>query len=149
MRAEPQTQFMREVRKHVDASGHRTPLAVMVGHPWHYRGEMNKIDGNLRGLLLDVGAWAREGLIDSAVAAGYYRDGGTPDDAWRALRKETDGKVDLWCYAWVPQTVADFDRDFELARQLGAKQILFWEADYIDDRPDAQRLKAAMLRRAL
>jgi len=28
---------------------------------------MDKIDGNLRGLLLDVNAWAREGLMDSAV----------------------------------------------------------------------------------
>jgi hypothetical protein len=149
VRAEPQTLFMREVRKRVDGRRLKAPIAVMVGHPWHYRGEMDKIDGNLRGLLLDVGTWAREGLMDSAVAAGYYRDGGAPTDAWRSLRKETDGRVDLWCYAWVPQTVADFDRDFALARQLGAKQILFWEADYIDDRADAPRLKAAMSRRAL
>jgi hypothetical protein len=56
--------------------------------------------------------------------------------------------VDVWSYGWVPQTVADFQRDFALAQQLGAKQILFWEADYIDDRPQAAELKAAMFRQA-
>jgi hypothetical protein len=116
----------------------------MVAHPWHYRGLQDKIDGNLRGLLLDVATWAREGLIDAAVPAGYYRDGGTPEKAWRALRDETAGKIDVWTYAWVPQTVADVDRDTTLARSLGAHQVLFWEADYIDDRLNAAALKAAM-----
>ena len=41
----------------------------MVANPWQYRGNMDKIDGNLHGLLLDVNTWAREGLMDSAVAA--------------------------------------------------------------------------------
>ena len=144
MRAEPQTEFMREVRKLVNARKRKLPLAVMVGHPWHYRGELNKIDGNLRGLLLDVSAWAREGLMDSAVAAGYYRDGGTPELAYRALQKETGGAVDVWSYAWVPQNVAEFQGDFGLAQKLGAKEILFWEADYIDDRAQAAELKKAM-----
>ncbi|HZL36304.1 MAG TPA: family 10 glycosylhydrolase [Tepidisphaeraceae bacterium] len=135
IRAAPQTTFMREVRKLVDARKPRVPIAVLVGHPWHYRGMLNKIDGNLRGLLLDVGAWAREALMDAAVAAGYYRDGGTPKLAWNALRKETAGKVDVWTYAWVPQNVAEFEASYKLARELGAGQILFWEADYIDDRP--------------
>jgi hypothetical protein len=94
--------------------------------------------------LLDVNTWAREGLIDAAVAAGYYRDGGTAERAYRALKRETEGKVDVWSYAWVPQTVADFQRDFALTEQLDAKQILFWEADYIDDRPQAAEIKAAM-----
>ena len=144
LRAEPQTEFMRAARKLARSQKRPVPVAVMVGHPWHYRGLMDKIDGNLRGLLLDVTTWAREGLMDAAVAAGYYRDGGTPEMAYRALKKETEGKVDVWSYAWVPQTVADFQRDFALAQQLGAKQILFWEADYIDDRPQAAELKAAM-----
>jgi hypothetical protein len=144
LRAEPQTEFMRAVRQLARSQRRPLPVAVMVGHPWHYRGLMDKIDGNLRGLLLDVTTWAREGLMDAAVAAGYYRDGGTPELAYRALKKETDGKVDVWSYAWVPQTVADFQRDFALARQLDAQQMLFWEADYIDDRPQAAQLKAAM-----
>jgi hypothetical protein len=144
LRAEPQTEFMRAARKLVRSQKRPMPLAIMVAHPWHYRGLMDKIDGNLRGLLLDVNTWAREGLMDAAVAAGYYRDGGTPELAYRALKKETEGRVDVWSYAWVPQNIADFQRDFALARQLGAQQILFWEADYIDDRPQAAELKAAM-----
>ena len=123
-------------------------MAVMVGHPWHFRGTIDRIAGNLKGLLLDVGAWAREGLVDCVVAAGYYRDGGTPEKAYRALKEETGGKVDVWSYAWVPQTVAEFDRDFNLARSLGARQLLFWEADYIDDRKNAAELKAAMWARS-
>jgi hypothetical protein len=149
LRAEPQTEFMRAVRKLTRSQKKPPPISIMVGHPWHYRGLQNKIDGNLRGLLLDVRTWAREGLIDSAVAAGYYRDGGTADKACHALKEETEDKVDVWMYAWVPQTAADFDRDFTLASNLGVKQILFWEADYIDDRANASELKAAMARRAL
>jgi hypothetical protein len=148
LRAQPQTEFMRAARKLARSQKRPIPVAVMVGHPWHYRGLMDKIDGNLRGLLLDVNTWAREGLMDAAVAAGYYRDGGTAEMAYRALKKETEGKVDIWSYAWVPQNVADFQRDFGLAQQLEAKQMLFWEADYIDDRPQAAELKAAMFQHA-
>ena len=142
IRCEPQTKFMREMRKMT-----KLPIAVMVGHPWHYRGMGDKIDGNPRGLLLDVSTWAKEGLMDAAVAAGYYRDGGTATMAYRALRDETggaSGKVDVWYYGWVPQTVADFQRDTAAAREVGASQILYWEADYIDDRSNAPELKAAM-----
>jgi hypothetical protein len=148
LRAEPQTEFMRTARNIARSQSHPVPIAVLVGHPWHYRGAINRIDGNLRGLLLDTAAWAHEGLMAAAVAAGYYRDGGTPEMAYRALKKETEGKVDVWSYAWVPQTSADFERDFALAENLGAKQILFWEADYIDDRPQAAELKALMARHA-
>ncbi|EEF61461.1 family 10 glycosylhydrolase [Pedosphaera parvula] len=148
LRAEPQTEFMRAVRKLKYSNNRRLPIAVMVGHPWHYRGEMNKIDGNLRGLLLDVATWAREGLMNFVVAAGYYRDGGTAEMAYKALQKETDGKVKVWSYGWVPQSVADFERDFGNAKSLGAKQILFWEADYIDDRAQRAELEKAMSLRA-
>jgi uncharacterized lipoprotein YddW (UPF0748 family) len=148
VRAEPQTRFMRAARELLKARRPGLPLAVMVGHPWHYRGAIDRIAGNLRGLLMDVGAWAREGLIDAAVAAGYYRDGGTPAGAWQELRKETGGKADVWTYAWVPQNVGEFDRDFTLAHSQGAKQILFWEADYIDDRTSPGELKRAMSAKA-
>ena len=47
-----------------------------------------------------------------------------------ALRKETEDKAGGWSDAWLSQTLADF-------------QILFREADYIDDRPQAAELKAA------
>lgn len=172
VRAEPQTLFMRELRdvvqKHAaapngrlsgqseggtgsgtDREPKRLPIAVMVGHPWHYRGMQDPIDGNLRGLLLDVAAWAQEGLVDAAVAAGYYRAGGSAEAAYRALAEETGGKCDLWYYAWVPQTPEEFTGQADQAQALGAKRMLFWEADYIDDRANAEALKAAMSARAL
>ena len=149
LRAEPQTVFMREVRKFVAKQKRKLPVCALVGHPWHYRGEINKIDGNLRGLLLDVPAWAREGLVDAVIPAGYYRDGGNAELAWQALRKETEGKVDVWTYAWVPGTVADAEQSFATASKVGAKHILYWEADYIDDRANASELKKVMAARAI
>jgi hypothetical protein len=148
VRAEPQTQFMRAVRERVAKHSKQAPIAVMVGHPWHYRGLMDPIDGNLRGLLLDVGTWAKEGLIDAAVAAGYYRAGGDAAKAYQSLAAETGGKCDLWYYAWVPQNPEEFIREFKAARQLGAKRMLFWEADYIDDRANAAALQAVMSAKA-
>jgi hypothetical protein len=148
LRAEPQTLFMRAVRERVKKHSKPVPVAVMVGHPWHYRGLQDPIDGNLRGLLVDVATWAKEGLMDSAIAAGYYRAGGDATKAYQALAAETEGKVDLWYYAWVPQTPEEFTREFAAANKLGAKRMLFWEADYIDDRPQAAALKAAMFARA-
>jgi hypothetical protein len=148
LRAHSQTQFMRSVRERVNKHHKRIPISVMVGHPWNYRGAQDPIDGNLRGLLLDVTTWASEGLMDAAIAAGYYRAGGNATNAYEALRKETNGKVDVWYYAWVPNTPEDFNHDFNAARNLGTKQILFWEADYIDDRPNAAALKQAMFAKA-
>jgi uncharacterized lipoprotein YddW (UPF0748 family) len=148
-RAQPQTLFMRALRKLTSGAGDsKFPIAVMVGHPWHYRGLQDPIDGNLRGLLLDVSAWANEGLIDAAVAAGYYRAGGSAANAYRALEEETAGKVDLWYYAWVPQSAAEFAGQFDETQLLSAKRMLFWEADYIHDRAEAAALKAAMSARA-
>jgi len=144
IRAEPQTRFMRAVRQLASRQRRALPVAVLVAHPWHYRGMQDPIDGNLRGLLLDVAAWSREHLMDSAVAAGYYRAGGSAETAYRALQKEAAGFVDVWTYAWVPNTVPEFQGDVELARKLRARQMLLWEADYIDDRTNADELKAAM-----
>lgn len=143
-RAEPQTVFMREARRLLRKHRGSLPLAVLVSQPWQYRGLMDPIDGNLRGLLLDVRTWAREGLMDAAVAAGYYRPGGDAEKAYRALHAETEGNVDLWTYAWVPGTVDEFHDDAALAQRVGAHQMLLWEADYIDGRSNAAELKAAM-----
>ena len=143
-RSTPQTLFMREVRKWL----RKVPLTAMVGHPWHYRGEIDKIDGNLKGLLLDVAGWAREGLVDALVPAGYYRDGGDAVKACEALKKETGGRVDVWSFAWVPQNIPDLNETWAKAGKSDARQILFWEADYIDDRPDRAELKAAMKKRS-
>lgn len=120
----------------------------MVGHPWHYRGMQDPIDGNLRGLLLDVRAWAGEKLIDAAIAAGYYRPGGDAMKAYQALADETQNKIDIWYYAWVPNTADDFNHDFAAAQKLGAQNLLFWEADYIDDRANSTQLKQLMVSRA-
>ncbi len=144
VRAEPQTEFMRALRKRTAKHEKPLPVAVMVGHPWHYRGTLDPIDGNLRGLLLDVGTWAREGLMDAAIAAGYYRSGGDAVKAYESLQQETNGKCDLWYYGWVPQTPADFARDTAAAESLDARRLLYWEADYIADRPAVNELKMAM-----
>jgi hypothetical protein len=148
VRAEPQTRFMRAARELLKARRPGLPLAVMVGHPWHYRGAIDRIAGNLRGLLLDVGAWAGEGLIDAAVAAGYYRDGGTPQLAYNALKKESENRIPIWLYAWVPQNPAEFNSDITTAESVGANHILFWEADYLDDRANRDDLLRAMRSRA-
>ena len=145
LRAEPQTEFMRAAHKLVSAQKRRLPVCALVGHPWHYRGEQNKIDGNLRGLLLDVrpghgkGSWMQ--LWRPVLPRRRHRRFGL------ARSEAGDGSQNwVWTYGWVPQGVADFERDFALAKTLGGKQILFWEADYIDDRPNAAELKAAMSR---
>ncbi len=143
-RAGPHTEFMRAARKLIREKRPKAEVSVLVAHPWCYRGLNDKIDGNLRGLLLDVSAWANEGLIDAAVAAGYYLPGGTPEGAYRALEKEVNGKVRVWLYAWMPRTVADVNREAALARKLGSNQILFWEADYLDDGRPKGELSRAM-----
>ncbi|MCP4643522.1 MAG: family 10 glycosylhydrolase [bacterium] len=148
LRAEPHTEFMRGVRALVDKKRPGKPVAAMVMQPWGYRGLQNKIDGNLRGMLLDVRTWAREGLVDSVVAAGYYMNGGNSELAYKALEEETEGKAEVWLYAWVPTTTGDVWREFGLADGVGAKQILFWEADYIDGREKKEELQSAMRTRA-
>jgi hypothetical protein len=147
-RAEPQTEFMRAAQKLIRSHSRNLPISALVAHPWHYRGEQNKIDGNLRGLLLDVPTWAREGLLDSVVPAGYYRENGNSERAWQALRKETAGKIGVWTYAWVPASVAEAEATFAIAEKVGANEILFWEADYIDDRPNPEELKSHLRSRA-
>jgi len=52
--------------------------------------------------------------------------------------------VDIWLFGWVPTEVSDFEKDLSLAQKVGAGQILFWEADYIDGREKKAELQAAM-----
>jgi hypothetical protein len=143
-RARPHTEFMRSARAIVRARRPKAEVAALVAHPWCYRGFGDRIDGNLRGLLIDVPAWCREGLVDGVVAAGYYRDGGTAESAYRALSAEAGGRAGVWLYAWVPKDVAEVGRDLDLARKLGARQILFWEADYLDDGRDKAAIQRAL-----
>jgi len=148
-RAERQTEFMRQVRNLATKRRPGLPIAALVGHPWHYRGEIDKIDGNLRGLLLDVPAWVKEKLVDALVPAGYYRDGGNAELAVEALRKETQNRVDVWTYTWVPSTVAELEQTTATATKLNCKQILFWEADYIDARANRTELMTAIKAKAI
>lgn len=141
-RAEPITEFMRSVRREVQKRKPKIVLSAMVHHRWAYRGRIEEggaIDGSLRGILCDVRTWAREGLVDEMVAAGYYVGGGAPESGYRDLEEETEGRVPLWLYCWVPNTPEEITRDLALARKLGVKQMLFWEADYLDLRPEPQR----------
>ena len=145
-RAEPQTEFMRAVRKLTNSKRPKLPVAVLVQHPWSYRGDNPKYADNLRGLLLDVETWAKDRLIDAAVPAGYYapNSGGTPELAYDHLRKLTGNQVDIWMYAQVPSSDDEFMAGLARARQLGAKQILYWEADYIDNKPNKGELQKVM-----
>lgn len=147
-RALPQTMFMRQVKKLVSNRPKRIPVTTLVAHPWHYRGLGDKIDGNLRGLLLDLRTWARERLIDAAIPAGYYRDGGNAEQAAQALKDETEGQIPIWTFGWVPTTVPQFNADYQTARKLGSPQLLLWEGDYIDDRPNKAELQQAMKAKA-
>ncbi len=145
-RARPHTEFMRSARK--IARSKALPVSALVHHPWSYRGDRGNIDGNLRGMLLDVTAWAEEDLVDEIVPAGYYRDGGTPEKAYLALCEETSGKVEIVLYCWVPDGPVAFERDYALARKLGARQMLFWEADYIDNLTGSNKAQTQRAMRA-
>jgi hypothetical protein len=55
------------------------------------------------------------------------------------------GRVDFRVGALVGR---DADQTFAIAEKVGANEILFWEADYIDDRPNAAELKTHLRIRA-
>lgn len=148
LRAAPVTEFVRAAEGLIHRARRDLPIAALVAHPWLYRGRMDPIDGNLAGMLLDVATWAREGLVDAVCPAGYYREGGDAARAHRALCEEVAGQVPVWLYQWVPEDVGAFQTQADLALELGAPHILFWEADYIDARADKEKLQAAMAARA-
>lgn len=144
IRAEPQTVFMREARRLIRQENPRMAVSAMVHNPWGYRGGPTDTPykDNLRGLLLDVRAWADEKLVDEMVAAGYYRPGGNPEAAYRAVREETGGKVPLWLFGWIGSP-EQFQADVKLAEKLNAPQLLLWESDYIELPPaKAETVKA-------
>jgi hypothetical protein len=92
---------------------------------------------------LDTATWAKEGLIDAVVPAGYYRPGGTPEAAYKALRHETLGRVPVWLFGWITSR-DQFQADVQLAQRLGAPQLLLWESDYIGLPPAQGPLVEAM-----
>jgi hypothetical protein len=123
----------------------RLPIVVLVQHPWGYRGSPTDTPykDNLRGLLLDTPTWAKEGLLDAVVAAGYYRPGGTPQAAYDAVRMETGGRVPVWLFGWIGSR-EQFLTDVKCAQRLGAPQLLLWESDYIGLPPEKGPLVKAM-----
>ena len=145
LRALPQTVFMRDAHRLIKRHKPNLPIAAMVQHPWSYRGgpDDTPYADSRRGLLCDVGEWAREGLIDEAVAAGYYRGDGTPEKAYRWLQGETEGKVALWLYGWI-NSADSLRADTALAEQLGAVELLLWESNYIGLPPDKADVVEAM-----
>jgi hypothetical protein len=145
VRAEPQTVFMREAHALIRKADRKMPIAAMVHNPWGYRGAPNDTPykNNLYGLLLDTQTWTDEGLVDEIVAAGYYRPGGNAEAAYRALRKETGGKLRVWLFGWIGAK-DQFLADIKLAERLGAPQLLLWESDYIGLPPANQEAVQAM-----
>jgi uncharacterized lipoprotein YddW (UPF0748 family) len=147
-RAEPRTEFMRRLRKLARAKKRKLPVSVLVANPWCYRGLGDKISGDLNGLLVDTPTWAKEGLIDAAVPAGYFQGGGSMEEAVKALQISTEGKIEIWPYEWMPKTPGEFEQQAARARKLNANHILFWEGDYLDDpEADARKLLAAAMSR--
>jgi hypothetical protein len=136
---------MREAHRIIKRHNPSLPISVMVQHPWSYRGAPDDTPyaDSRRGLLCDVGAWAREGLIDEAVAAGYYRGEGTPEKAFAWLKQETEGKVDLWLYGWI-NSAENFRAEIALAEKLGAVELLLWESNYIGLPPEKGDVVEAM-----
>ncbi len=145
-RAEPRTQFMRRARKLAQKLKKSLPISVLVANPWCYRGLGDRIAGDVNGLLLDVGTWGRERLIDAASPAGYFKGGGSTEEACRALKTETSGKIGIWPYEWMPKSPEEFAAQIARARALGSSHILLWEGDYLDDpeAPARRSLAAAM-----
>jgi uncharacterized lipoprotein YddW (UPF0748 family) len=145
IRAEPQTVFMREAHGLIRQQAKRMVISAMVHNPWGYRGSPTDTPykDNLSGLLLDTRTWAKEGLIDEIVAAGYYRAGGNAELAYRAMQKETDGKVPVWLFGWLG-SAEQFKADVKLAERLGAPQLLLWESDYIGLPPANEAAVKAM-----
>jgi uncharacterized lipoprotein YddW (UPF0748 family) len=156
--AEPVTAFMRAFHDLVGSRARPTGTAAMVQHPWAYRGILpeqitadtpqwvinmrgNRYADALNGLLCDIRTWAREGLVNTLLASGYYITGGTPELAYGYMRDETEGRLPLTLYVWVPKQLSDWERDLDIAQRLGASEMLFWEADFIDSRP-ADKLEA-------
>jgi hypothetical protein len=150
-RAEPQTLFMEAVRKLTDSRRPKLPVAVLVQHPWGYRGDNPKYVDNLQGMLLDVETWAKEGLMDAAIPAGYYapNSGGNAELAYNYLKKLTGGKVDVWMYDWVPNSPEAAVTSYNRAKALGAKHVLYWEADYIDNPANKADIQKAMSEHAV
>lgn len=147
IRAEPQTLFMRDAAALIRKTDARARITALVQQSHGYRGTPQDTiyRDNLHGLLLDVAQWAREGLVDCFVGAGYYRPGGSPEAGYHSLRAELGHKVDMGLFGWIASP-AQFESESSLAGRLGATELLLWESDYLElppARADLVRMMSA------
>lgn len=162
VRAEPITQFMRDLRQ----LSQPLPILVLIAHPWAYRGLTpdqqqnetrdwvrrmggNRIAGSLNGLLCDIGTWSDENLATAYVPAGYYLSPGTPAKACASVQAEIGAAGTVMPYFWLPASEAEVSAVHDAAQKLQCREVLFWEADYIDQRPEPLRSAICAQMRAL
>lgn len=146
-RAEPITEFMTQAHKLIKRKGKHLPIVAMGQQNLAYRGDTPKVDGCLNGLLLNIKEWSKRGIVDAVCAAGYYRKGGNAEKAVKYLRGEVGKRCDVWLWEWMPAKATEFRASVKRAEKTSARQILYWESDYIDQdwrKADAPALTAAM-----
>ena len=131
VRAEPQTLFMRDARALIRAADPTCVVSCLVQHRFGYRGSPTDTPyaGSLQGLLADIETWADEDLMDVLLAAGYYRPGGSPEQAYKEMRRLTKGKVSVTLFGWL--NAGDFITSLPLAQKLRAPELLLWESNYV------------------
>ena len=132
-RAEPISTFVREACEHIKGKDERLVISAMVQHPWGYRGQPDDTPyaGSLEGLFCDIARWSKQGWVDELTPAGYYRNDGSAEKALHWLREQTDDRCGYWLYQWVPANPAEYQAGLDLARQVNAPQVFYWESDYI------------------
>ena len=131
-RAQPQTLFMQQAHKLIKARNKNIAISMMGHTPWSYRCSTARVNGNLHGLLIDVDTWAKRGLIDEVVAWRGYGGRDLSEKTYHHAVAEVAGHCDVWMYWYMPEAIADFRKSIEAAESLGSRQILYWEADYLD-----------------
>ena len=69
------------------------------------------------------------------------------EKAYGYCHTEVGEHCKVWLYWGLPPTVKNFTKGVEMAKKVGAKQLLFWESDYMDlpeRASDAEKLTKAM-----
>lgn len=161
VRSEPITGYMRGIRAMLNSRERNIPLIAMVQHPWSYRGLLpehinadtperylkmsgNTYKGAKEGLLCDIKRWSEENLTDKIITAGYYCRGGTPQKAIGWLTEQVrDSAAAPIAYFWIPGSAEALRADAEIAAGFGIRELLLWEADYIDNPEPAARKQIA------
>jgi hypothetical protein len=149
VRAEPQTVFMRDARAllsrsgeiHTDVCDGRTSLALSRSPGPDQRKPHRAAAG-----LEDVGERRVDGC---GLPRRLLPAGGNAELAYQAMARgdgEEGSGLDVRLGA--EQRDGKCESSFARADKVGAEHILYWEADYIDDRPAAAEIKAGLRQRA-